>query len=253
MQKLTLLCLVLISFSGASCAQNDPQAASQKDGGANQTKMQVEIWSDIVCPFCYIGKRKFEQALAQFPQKDKVQIVWKSYQLDPNAGAEGADYTKTLAEKKGWTLEQTRQITSNVTQMATSVGLEYHFEKAISANSFDAHRFSHFAHQHGLQDAAEEALFKAHFTEGKNIGDRATLVELGVSIGLDAAALKSMFESQDFADAVHLDIEQARQFQVSGVPFFVFDRKYAISGAQDSAVFLTTLQKALETWEGNQN
>lgn len=216
----------------------------------HSVKMQVEIWSDVVCPFCYIGKRKFEEALDKFPQKDKIEVVWKSYQLDPEATVEGADYRKNLSERKGWSPEQTREITENVTKMAADVGLEYNFEKAVAANSFDAHRFSQLALARGLQDAAEEALFKAHFTEGKNIADRAMLTALGASIGLDPIEVKNTLESQAYADEVHLDIEQARQFRVSGVPFFVFDRKYAVSGAQDSGVFLKTLEKALETWDG---
>lgn len=211
--------------------------------------MQVEIWSDIVCPFCYIGKRKFEQALEKFPQKDKIEIVWKSFQLDPDASSRGTDYQKDLSARKGWSLEQTRQITKNVTDMAALVGLEYHFEKAVAANSFDAHRFLHLAHKNGLQDAAEGALFNAHFTEGKNISDPALLVQLGIAIGLNSDELKNMLESQAFADEVRADIEEARQLRVSGVPFFVFDRKYAVSGAQDPEVFLKTLEKALETWE----
>lgn len=211
--------------------------------------MQVEIWSDVVCPFCYIGKRKFEQALSRFPQKDKVEIVWKSFQLDPEASATGMDYQKNLSERKGWSPDQTRQITENVTKMAAEVGLEYHFDKAIAANSFDAHRFSHLAQEHGLQDAAEEALFKAHFTEGKNISDRAMLIQLGETIGLNPSEVKTVLESQEFSKEVKSDIEEARQLRVTGVPFFVFDRKYAVSGAQDSEVFLQTLVKALETWE----
>lgn len=215
----------------------------------NQKKMQIEIWSDVVCPFCYIGKRKFEQALDRFPQKDQVEIVWKSFQLDPEASATGVDYQKNLAERKGWSPEQTRQITDNVSKMAAEVGLEYHFDKAIAANSFDAHRFSHLAQEHGLQDAAEEALFKAHFTEGKNISDRTMLIQLGESIGLDPNTVKTMLESQEFYKEVKTDIAAARELRVSGVPFFIFDRKYAVSGAQDSEVFLQTLTKALESWQ----
>ena len=209
--------------------------------------MQVEIWSDVVCPFCYIGKRKFEQALDRFPQKDQVKIVWKSFQLDPEASVIGVDYQKNLAERKGWSPEQTRQITDNVSKMAAEVGLEYHFDKAIAANSFDAHRFSHLAQEHGLQDAAEEALFKAHFTDGKNISDRSMLVQLGESIGMDPITVKSMLESQEFYKEVKSDIATARELRVSGVPFFIFDRKFAVSGAQDPEVFLQTLAKALET------
>lgn len=207
--------------------------------------MQVEIWSDIVCPFCYIGKRKFEQALANFPQKDQVKVVWKSFQLDPNADVAGTDYLKTLSSRKGWTLEQTRQITDNVRDMAQAVGLEYHFDRAISANSFDAHRFAHLAFEHGLQDAAEEALFKAHFSEGKNIADRETLVQLGESIGLDADLVRQTLESKAYAELVQKDILEAQQLRISGVPFFVFDRKYAVSGAQATEVFINTLEQAV--------
>lgn len=208
--------------------------------------MQVEIWSDIVCPFCYIGKRKFEQALANFEHKDQVTVVWKSFQLDPDADAMGTDYLQTLSSRKGWTLEQTRQITDNVRNMAQAVGLEYHFDRAISANSFDAHRFAYLAFEHGLQDAAEEALFKAHFSEGKNIADRGTLVQLGESIGLDAALVKQALESPAHEEAVQKDILEAQQLRISGVPFFVFDRKYAVSGAQAPEVFLSTLEQAFE-------
>ncbi|HAD14941.1 MAG TPA: hypothetical protein DCF33_21140, partial [Saprospirales bacterium] len=153
-------------------------------------KMTIEIWSDIVCPFCYIGKRKLEQALAQTPQKDQVKIVWKSFQLDPVAPSNGGDYLKNLSERKGWDMAQTRQIAQQVTDMAAGVGLEYHFEKAVSANSFDAHRLAHLAAKYGLQNEAEEALFKAHFSEGKNIADFQTLLEIGSAIGLDSNELK---------------------------------------------------------------
>lgn len=253
MYKFVILAISLFFSSLSACAQSEQNslggAQNQFVAKSNNRKMQVEIWSDIVCPFCYIGKRKFEQALEKFPQKDQVEVVWKSFQLDPDAPKVGTDYLKNLSERKGWSLEQTRQITSNVTNMAADVGLEYHFEKAISANSLDAHRVLHLAKKHGLQDAMEEALFKAHFTEGRNIADHATLSQLGTGIGLDAAELKQVLESQAFEDEVQLDIETARQLRVSGVPFFVFDRKYGVSGAQDPTVFLQTLEKALETWE----
>ncbi len=211
--------------------------------------MKVEIWSDIVCPFCYIGKRKFEHALEQFAQKEEVEVVWKSFQLDPNAPATGSDYQKTLSERKGWSAEQTRQITDNVRQRAQEVGLDYHFDKAIAANSFDAHRFAHLAKSYGKQDAAEEALFRVHFTEGKNIADHATLTQLGTAIGLDAAEVGKMLDGYSYTEEVQNDIAEARQFGINGVPFFVFDRKYAVSGAQDSTVFLQTLEKSFEALE----
>ncbi|MFN0036032.1 MAG: DsbA family oxidoreductase [Saprospiraceae bacterium] len=253
MRKFVLVAATLFSTALLAFAQNEkanaPAGQKNELTDSKKKKMQIEIWSDVVCPFCYIGKLKFEQALEKFPQKDKVEIVWKSFQLDPEAAANGEDYLQNLSERKGWSLEQTRQITENVTQMAAAVGLAYHFEKAIAANSFDAHRLSHLAHQHGLQDGMEEALFKAHFVEGKNIADRSTLVQLGTAIGLDATEVKNVLEGQAFADAVRKDIDEAQELRVSGVPFFVFDRKYAVSGAQESDVFLKTLEKALATWQ----
>jgi predicted DsbA family dithiol-disulfide isomerase len=209
-------------------------------------KMTIEIWSDIVCPFCYIGKRKLEQALAQFPQKDQVEIVWKSFQLDPEAPSEGGDYLKNLSDRKGWDMAQTRQIARQVTEMAAGVGLEYHFEKAISANSFDAHRLAHLAAKYCMQNEAEEALFKAHFSEGKNIADFQTLLNIGSSIGLDSNELKTVLTEKSLTEEIQKDIAEAQQLRISGVPFFVFDRKMAISGAQDHSVFLQTLQKAFE-------
>lgn len=208
--------------------------------------MTVEIWSDILCPFCYIGKRKFEQALAQFPASDKVEVVWKSFQLDPSASNTGEPYAQHLAAKKGWSAAQTQQMFDHVRQMAASVGLEYHFDKTRTANSFDAHQLLHLAIKHGKQDAAKEALLRAHFTEGKNIGDLDTLISIGTDLGIGADEVRETLENQVFAGEVALDIETARQFQITGVPFFVFDRKYGVSGAQDSAVFLQTLQKAFE-------
>ena len=241
-----ILSLPALVFS-QNATDKDQVLKKSEDYTANQKVMKVEIWSDVVCPFCYIGKRKFERALNSFAQKDQIEIVWKSFQLDPEASSSGTDYQKNLSDRKGWSPEQTRQIIDNVSKTAADVGLDYHFEKAIAANSFDAHRLSHLALRHGLQDAAEEALFKAHFIEGKNIADHTVLAQIGATIGLDATDVKNMLESQEFADNVRNDIKDASQLQVSGVPFFVFDRKYAVSGAQDSEVFLQTLQKAFET------
>ncbi len=212
---------------------------------ANEAKkMKIEIWSDVVCPFCYIGKRKLEQALEKFPHNEQVEITWKSFQLDPDAPADGGDYLQYLSARKGWSLDQTRQLTQQVTQMAANAGLEYHLEKAITANSFDAHRLAHLASKKGLGDQASEALFKAHFVEGKNISDHQALAEIGSAIGLNMVEVKELLAGDMFADEVRQDIKEARELQISGVPFFVIDRKYAISGAQDAAMFLQTLEKA---------
>jgi predicted DsbA family dithiol-disulfide isomerase len=212
--------------------------------------MKVEIWSDVMCPFCYIGKRKFETALAQLPQKDKVEVVWKSFQLNPNLKTDPSkSTTQHLAESKGWSLAYTKSVTSHVTQLAQQVGLTFNFDKAVVANSFDAHRFSAFAKTKGLQDAAEERLFYAYFTEGKNTADHETLAQLGADIGLDATEILQMIASDAFSEDVKHDILQAQQFGINGVPFFVLDEKYAISGAQESSVFLQALAKTFQEME----
>jgi len=207
--------------------------------------MKVEIWSDVMCPFCYIGKRKFENALAQFPHKDDIEVEWKSFQLDPTIIT---DPSKTvyefLAERKGVSLERAREMNDYVTNIARQVGLEYKFDQAVVANSFDAHRFSHLAKKHGLQNEAEERLFSAYFTEGKNTADTETLVKLGTEIGLDEAEIRHTLSGDEFAEDVEHDIYEARQIGVQGVPFFVFDDKYAVSGAQEPATFLGALNQA---------
>ena len=213
-------------------------------------KMKVEIWSDVMCPFCYIGKRKFEAALGSFKNKDKIEIVWKSFQLDANLKTDPSKNTiQHLAEVKGWTMEYTRNTIKYVTDMAEAVGLHYDFDKAVVANSFDAHRFIQYAKTKGKGDAAEENLFKAYFTQGKNTADHSVLVALGTAIGLDAIELKKVLESNAFADEVHKDIAESQKMGVNGVPFFVFDRKYAISGAQDPKTFLETLEKSFAEYD----
>lgn len=219
-------------------------------------KMQVEVWSDVMCPFCYIGKRKFEHALAASSQGNEIELVWKSFQLNPDITAnDSKDYLAYLQQKKGFSEQQTKDMLANVTQMAKEVGLDFHFEKAIVANSFNAHRLSHLAKKHNLQNEMEEALFIAHFIEGKDINDTETLTAMAVSLGIDASEVAKTINSAAFADAVKTDQDEAQQIGVGGVPFFVFNRKYAISGAQDEKVFANTIEKAFAEWKkekGNQ-
>jgi predicted DsbA family dithiol-disulfide isomerase len=211
--------------------------------------MTIEIWSDVMCPFCYIGKRKFETALAQFNHRSNIDIVWKSFQLAPDLKTNPTkNIHQFLAEHKGMSLEQAKGMNDQMAQAAKQVGLHYDFDKAIPANSFNAHRFSHLAKQHGLQNDAEERLFKAYFTEGKNIDDISTLVRLGVEIGLNAAEIKTVLESDQYTNDVHQDIYEAQQVGVRGVHFFVLDRKYAISGAQDSETFLQAIDTSYTEW-----
>lgn len=211
--------------------------------------MKVEIWSDVMCPFCYIGKRKFEDALSRFPDKDQIEVVWKSFELNPAMVTDpGKSVTQYLAESKGWTLEYTQQVQAHVVNMAKEVGLHYDFDKAVVANSFDAHRLIQLAKTQGKGDAAEERLFKAYFTEGKNTADHATLLQLGTEIGLDAEEIKAVLTGDAYGDAVHRDEYEARQIGVRGVPYFVFNDKYAVSGAQPAETFLGALSKAYSEW-----
>jgi len=210
--------------------------------------MKVEIWSDVMCPFCYIGKRRFENALAQFENKDEVEIVWRSFQLNPTLQTNPSKNTiEHLAESKGWDMDYTRKTTDYVVNMAKELGLNYDFEKAIVANSFKAHRLLHLAKQNQVQNECEEKLFEAYFIHGKNIDDNDVLLELGLSLGIDLDAILDMLSSDAFASDVESDIYQAQQIGVQGVPFFVFDNKYAISGAQQSETFLAALYKAKQS------
>ena len=207
--------------------------------------MKIEIWSDVMCPFCYIGKRHIEKALEQSQLNDQVEIEWKSFQLNPGMKTDPSkNINQYLADIKGITVDQAEQMNARVTAMAKEAGLEYHFEKAIVANSFDAHRFSHLAKKHGLQHEAEEQLFKAYFTDGKNTADHEILIQLGTEIGLNADEIKNVLTGNDFANAVENDIADAQQLGIRGVPFFVFNRKYAVSGAQPIEVFSEVLDKA---------
>jgi len=214
-------------------------------------KMKVEVWSDIMCPFCYIGKRNYESALAQFADRDHIEIVWKSFQLDPSIPekTEGENVFRYLAQRKGISYEQSVQMHQGVVQTAKNAGLEYNFDKAVVANSFKAHRMIQLAKTKGLGDQAEERLFYAYFTEGKNFGNPEVLMELGKEIGLTETDVQEALTDETYAQKVKADIQEAGGLGVNGVPFFVFDRKYAISGAQPPAAFLQALQQAFAEWQ----
>ncbi len=209
-----------------------------------ENKLKIQIWSDIMCPYCYIGKRRIESALAQFEHKDAVEIEWKSFQLDANFIASPDDNTiDHLAEKYRKDREWAKEMIDNMTQNAKNSGLDFHFEKAILANSYNAHRLLHLAKKHDLGDALKELLFKAYLTDGKNIDDLATLSTLGQEVGMDKDLVEAVLNSDAYGDAVKQDIMIAQQIGVQGVPFFVFDNKYAVSGAQHVETFVKTLEK----------
>jgi predicted DsbA family dithiol-disulfide isomerase len=207
--------------------------------------MKVEIWSDIVCPFCYIGKRQFEKALEQFGDNDKVEVKWRSFQLDPTTKHEpGKSIHEVLAEKKGWTVDKAKQIANSITRSAKELGLEYNFDIAVHGNTFHAHRLTKLAAKFELQNEMEERLFKAYFNEGKNIEDIAILFEIGKEVGIPEQDLKEMLETDNYSEAVIQDRKEAVELGIQGVPFFVFDQKYAVSGAQPATLFTEVLKTA---------
>ena len=210
--------------------------------------MKIEVWSDIMCPFCYIGKRHLEAALSAFPN-EQFEIEWKSFQLDPSIVPQpDKNVYEYLAERKGMSVEESEQMHAGVVARAAEVGLDYHFEKAVISNSFTAHRLIQLAKTKGLGDAMEETIFKAYFTEGRDLNNPETLRELSVGAGLNATDVKAVLETENmFADAVKNDISEAQQIGVRGVPFFVFDRKYAVSGAQPIEHFEETIQTVLSS------
>ncbi|NVM96395.1 DsbA family oxidoreductase [Arthrobacter wenxiniae] len=207
--------------------------------------MKIEIWSDVACPWCYIGKRRFETALNAFPHKDSVEVQWRSYQLDPTV-PEHYDGTEIsyLAERKGMDPAQVRGMFAHVTEQAAGEGLDYKFDDVVVANSFNAHQLIHLAAAHGKADGVKEALLSAHFEHGEDIGNREFLVRTGAAAGLDAAKVKEALDTDQYADDVRHDFAEARALGVSGVPFFVIDRKYGISGAQPSELFAQALDEA---------
>jgi predicted DsbA family dithiol-disulfide isomerase len=208
--------------------------------------MKVMIWSDVRCPFCYIGKRKFEKALENFSERNAVEVEWKSFQLDPALETQvGINIYDYFAKIKGVSREEAINMFTHVNQVANEIGLHFNDAGSVVANSFHAHRLIQYAKYKGLGNEMEEELFRIHFIAGENIDDKLVLVAAGKSIGLESAELEEVLYSDAFSDEVKLDELAAQQINVRGVPFFVFDEKYAVSGAQSPEIFLQTLEK---TW-----
>jgi predicted DsbA family dithiol-disulfide isomerase len=207
--------------------------------------MKVEIWSDVVCPWCYIGKRRFEAALAEFEHADDIEVVWRSFELDPGAPQVQAEpHAERLARKYGVSLAQVEAMDARLLGEAKREGLDFHLADSKGGNTFDAHRLIHFAAESGVSGAMKERLMKAYFIEGVAIGERAELVRLAVEVGLGEGETKAMLSSDGYANAVRADEERARTFGISGVPFFAVDERYGISGAQPSELILEALQQA---------
>jgi predicted DsbA family dithiol-disulfide isomerase len=208
-------------------------------------RMDIEIWSDVVCPWCYIGKRRFERALAAFDHRGEVNVTWRSFQLDPTAPATSeGDPVERIAAKYGMSRAAAEAAQARVTANAATEGLDFHLDQARSGNTFDAHRLIHHAKSAGMQDALKERLMAAYFVEGAAIGERDVLARLAVEVGLDEAAVLAVLDSDAYADDVRHDELEARQLGITGVPFFVLDRAYGVSGAQPSELILGALQQA---------
>ncbi len=209
--------------------------------------MKVEIWSDIICPFCYIGKRRFEAALDSFSGKDSVEVIWKSYMLDPDLlPVQGTDIYDYLAKAKRQSREWSIAMHRNVTEMALDAGLKYDFDRTVVANSRDAHRLIQLAKEEGKGSAVQELLFSAYFTEGKDISDFETLAAIGNAEGMNPDDIRSMLMSYRLSGQVFAEAEEGVKLGLRGVPFFVIDRKYGASGAQSPDTFLKILNEAAE-------
>jgi predicted DsbA family dithiol-disulfide isomerase len=212
------------------------------DGG---DPIQVEVWSDLVCPWCYLGKRRFQKALDRFPGRDGVQVRWRSFELEPRSPVEPVDLAAGLVTRFGMSADEAVERNRHMTELAAADGLAYRLDIARLGNTFDAHHLTHLADAEGRQGEAVERLFSAYFCEGKAISDRATLVELAGEIGLDQADVAAALESDLLAPQVRSDEREASELGIGAVPFFVFDRRYAIAGAQPPELFLQGLERAL--------
>lgn len=209
--------------------------------------MNIEIWSDYVCPFCYIGKRRLEEALNKFPHREQVTVEFKSFQLDPNAPLyKGEKYDESLAKKFG-SIEQVQQMTKNVINFAKTVKLELNFQDAKATNTYNAHRLAKLALNSGKNIQLAEKLFAAHFTNGKDIGNFDTLIKIAKDVGLNPDEVNAMLhDTSSFKKEVEQDFAEAGQFNITGVPFFVFNRRLALSGAQEVETFEQALHQAWE-------
>lgn len=207
--------------------------------------MKIEIWSDIACPWCYVGKRRFERALESFSHRDDVEVSWRSFELDPTAPRQhGEPQAELLSKKYGVSLEQAEAMNANMTAEARKEGLDFRFDRVQVGNTFDAHRLIHFAATEGKRDAMVERLFQAYLTDGAALGDVEVLVRLASEVGLDTGGTRAALGGDAFADEVRADEKRARFLGVSSVPFFAIDERYGVSGAQPPEVLLDALRQA---------
>lgn len=210
--------------------------------------MRVDIWSDIICPWCYVGKRRFEEALAGFEHRDQIEVVHHSFQLDPSYPAGHTELSvDMLSRKYGMSVEEAAQLEARMERTAAGAGLEYHMDGLHIGNTADAHRVVHLAREYGLQDQMVECLFRAHFTEKRSVFSHDSLVELAVEVGLDAEEVRAVLAGDRFADEVAEDAQAAARLGANGVPFFVIDMRYGVSGAQPTELFIQALTEAWQS------
>ncbi|GHE97337.1 DSBA oxidoreductase [Amycolatopsis deserti] len=208
--------------------------------------MQVEIWSDVVCPWCYLGKRRFESAVAAFEHRDQVEVTFRSFELDPGAPREPQPKAPLIAAKYGISEAEFAANEERLTRLAAAEGLEYHLDGGVIGNTFDAHRVLQLARERGRQEVVAERLFRAYFTEQRSVFDEDSLVELAAESGLDGDEVRRVLKDGTYAEEVRADIDEARALGANGVPFFVFDRRYGVSGAQSTETFAAALDKAYQ-------
>jgi predicted DsbA family dithiol-disulfide isomerase len=207
--------------------------------------LTVEIWSDVVCPWCYIGKRRFEAALEQFEHAEEVTVMWRSFELDPEAPRQvDGSASERLAAKYGMSVERAEGLHAEMTERAAAEGLDFRFDLARGGNTFDAHRLIHLAATYGHQAAAKERLMRAYFTEGAAISDPETLIALMAEVGVDAGEARDVLVGDRFAEDVREDEQLAGQLGIQGVPFFVIDRRFGVSGAQPPEALVAALERA---------
>jgi predicted DsbA family dithiol-disulfide isomerase len=222
--------------------------------GAMNRKLRVDVWSDIACPWCYVGKRRLEAALALFPHRDAVEVHWRAFELDPAAprvrDESAGPYAERLAKKYGTTVSKAEGMLQQMTETAAADGLELRFDRVRSGNTFAAHRVLHLAGERGVQDAVKERLLRAYMTEGEPIGESEVLVRLGAEAGLDRDEVRAMLASDAYVREVRADEDEARALGITGVPFFAIAGRYGVSGAQTPEVLADVLARAWKATAG---
>ncbi|WP_285732792.1 DsbA family oxidoreductase [Nocardiopsis sp. ATB16-24] len=213
--------------------------------------MQVQVWSDVVCPWCYIGKRRWDRAVKEWSGGEEVGVLWRAFQLDPSFPVgEGRPVLEALAHKMGATVEQARAMTDQVARVAAREGLEYDFEGGVMVNTFDVHRVLRLAREQGVADRAQEGFMRAQLVEARDLGDADTVVEVAVGAGLEAERVREVLGGEEYAEQVRQDIDLARRWGATGVPFFVIDGSVGLSGAQPVEVMVSALDKAFGARRG---